>query len=164
MEQAVEKKKGIKKIINRKEECKKLRSAMKVADGTVIERITERCAEFDQVLYSITGTEAININPNITENVAQMLESEIKKALTQMRNEKAPGEDGMVVELLKPGEEQTNKKLKEILNLAQDKEAIPEKCKNYIIIYKIQLFMAFVDYEKAFDLIGHGAVMKALQR
>ena len=36
---------------------------------------------------------------------------------------------------------------------------LQEKCDEY----KIPLFMAFVDYEKAFDSIGHDAVMKALK-
>ena len=51
-----------------------------------------------------------------------------------MKNEKAPGDDGIITELLKAGEEATVKKLKEIFNLAQDKEAIPEKWKNALII------------------------------
>lgn len=238
VEEAVEQNKGIKKVMNRQEGNKKLIPAMKEADGTITtdrDRIVERCAEFYQVLYSRNGTQAIGINPTITENAPPILDSEIEVALKQMKNDKAPGDDGIVVELLKAGEESTIKKLKEIFNLAQETETIPEKWKNAIIVlihkkgdkkdignyrpisllshvfklymrvvknrinatldenqppeqaayrkgystmdhlqtinqiqekcseYQIPLFMAFIDYEKAFDSIGHGAVMEALQ-
>ena len=51
-----------------------------------------------------------------------------------MKNTKTPREDDIIAELLKAGEEDVNIKLKELFNLAKEKETIPEKWNNTIII------------------------------
>ena len=68
------------------------------------------------------------------DNIPTILESEIRTALTQMKNGKAPGPDGVKIEVLKAGSEESVKILPKIYNKELLTQKIPTYWKNATII------------------------------
>ena len=214
---------------------------MKDANGiskTDRDEIAEACAEYYEILYSGADNsqtiyeQAIIFNDN---NMPTILKSEIRAALTQMKNGKAPGPDSVKIEILNASSEESVKILQKIYNKELLTQKIPKYWKNATIIllhkkgsksevknyrpislmphihklytkiiknriertlnenqppeqaayrtgysttdhlhtirqimekaleYKIHLYMAFIDYEKAYDSISHEAIFRAMR-
>ena len=90
--------------------------SLKEEDGSITtnrERIVERCAEFYQKLYEDTVQ---NITKMEAEDVPSILTYEVEKALSEMKSNKAPGEDQIVVEMIRAGGEITVRKIQELFN------------------------------------------------
>ena len=85
----------------------------KEEDGSITTS-RERCEDY-QKLYKDTGQ---NIAKLKTEEVPSTLNSEVKIALIQLKNSKAPEKDQIVVEMIRVGREIS---LKKILELRQNK-------------------------------------------
>ena len=58
---------------------------------------------------------------------------EIEKAMKSMKNNKAAGEDQIVMEMLRAGGKTVKSKLKELFNKVLAKEQVPKEWKNAII-------------------------------
>ena len=131
---AVESGKGLKKA-NSEQGRKVLIPALKETPTTNRERILERCAEFYENLYRDT----IHIMTKTgAEEVPPILDSEVENAMKGMKNNKAPGEDQIVMEMLRADGEIVRTKLKELFNQVLTKEEVPKEWENAIItlIYK----------------------------
>jgi len=76
---------------------------------------------------------AQNIMPANAEEVPPILDSEIEHAINKMKNNKAPGEDQVVIEMLKTGGEIVRRKIKELFDKVIRRERVPEEWKNAII-------------------------------
>eukprot|EP00794_Sanderia_malayensis_P004319 gene4318-4893_t len=148
VKEAIESGKGLKRA-KEKEGCKVLIPALQEQDGIVI------------------------------TNRERILESEIEHAIKCMKNNKVPGEDQIVIEMLKAGGEVI---LKNRLNNTLSDHQPPEQAayrrghstidhlQSVVQIlektneYKMPIYMAFVDYENAFDSILHKAVFGVLRQ
>lgn len=72
----------------------------------------------------------LNVQPNIEDPTVE----EIQEIIKTMKNNKAPGEDGICAEILKAGGIELAKKLHKIILQVWEREDIPEDWRNAIII------------------------------
>eukprot|EP00795_Rhopilema_esculentum_P008434 gene8434-biopygen9492 len=134
VKEAIENGKGLKKATNNKEGYEVMIPSLKEEDGSFIsnrERILERCAEFYENLYNDAAQNIIRANA--AEEVPPILDSEIEKAMKEVKEKKAPGEDQIMIEMLKAGGEVLKKKMKELFNEVIRTEIVPSEWKNAII-------------------------------
>ena len=90
----------------------------------------ENYAEFYEKIFEDTVQ---NIAKVETEEVSSILASEAERALSQMKSSKAPGEDHIVVDLIRAGGEIALRKIQELFNAVQRTETVPKEWKNAII-------------------------------
>ena len=74
-----------------------------------------------------------NIAKLKTEEVPSILTSEVERALSQLKGSKAPGEDQIVAEMIRAGDEIALMKIQEFYNAVLRTETIPKEWKNAII-------------------------------
>ena len=127
VEQALLENKGVKaarlKVIN----GRKLMVAIKDELGNVItdrEKIVERCAEFYKKLYSSTLDRLTNSSAHV-ETAPNVTCSEVENALKYMSRGKAPGTDGLVIELIQDGGPQVWKRLAALFTKCIETRTIP---------------------------------------
>ncbi|MEE4247402.1 MAG: reverse transcriptase domain-containing protein [Kangiellaceae bacterium] len=133
VKEAIENGKGLKKSVSTKDGCKVMIPSLKEQDGTTTtnrERILERCAEFYQDLYEDTTQNIVKSNAG---EVPPILKCEVEAAMKDMRNNKAPGEDRITIEMLKAGGEVILNKITELFNVVLSSKRIPSNWKNAII-------------------------------
>ena len=121
MKEAIDSGKGLKRA-KEKEGCKVLIPAFKEQDGIVItnrERILERCAEFYEKLYR-DGDQ--NIRKEEAEDVPPILDSEIEHAIQGMKNDKAPRDGQILIEMLKAGSDVVRLKQRTLFNRVMTEE------------------------------------------
>ena len=68
-----------------------------------------------------------------TEGVPSIFTSEVQRALSQMKSSKAPGEDQIVVEMIRARGEIALRKIQRLFNAVLRTETVPKEWKNAII-------------------------------
>ena len=77
--------------------------AIRNKDGSITtdrEKIVERCAEFYKELYSSTR-ERPRIATSNDNTIQEVLSTEVYHAIKQMKSNKAPGADGVIIDIIK---------------------------------------------------------------
>ena len=134
VEKAISVNKGLKAAIKSLHNRKHI-VALKAEDGTIIRdrnKIVERCAEFYSKLYSSKC--ARPISQRSLDNVKPVLVSEVELAMHHMKNNKAPGEDAIVVEILKEGGHTVAKHLARLFTSCIVNRTIPVTWNKAIIV------------------------------
>jgi len=112
--------------------------ALKSRDGVVIhdrDKIIKRVEEFYQDLYASKKTlKNPEINEDEEDEIPNITINEVKKAITDMKRGKAPGEDEILVEYLKEGGDVICKELAELFTQCIKSNEIPKSWNNAIII------------------------------
>ena len=93
------------------------------------DKIVERCAEYYRKLY----TSVMEI-PAAVLAIPDILSSEIEKAISQMNNNKVPGEDGIVIELMKEGSAEVYGPLARLFTSCIRTRKTPKDWNNAVII------------------------------
>ena len=114
---------------------------LKAADGTTItvekDKILRWREHFKQILNRADPSILADI-PEAEEDLDISMEPislhEVKDAISKLKNNKAPGEDGICAEMLKAEEEATPKVLQHILQDIWEKESVPESWRKGIIV------------------------------
>ena len=134
VEKAISENKGLKAAIKSLHNRKHI-VALKAEDGTIIRdrnKIVERCAEFYSKLYSSKC--ARPISQRSLDNVKPVLVSEVELAMHHMKNNKAPGEDAIVVEILKEGGHTVAKHLARLFTSCIVNRTVPVTWNKAIIV------------------------------
>jgi hypothetical protein len=137
VEQAVANNKGLKSVRQQITRARRLMVAVRGEDGSIItdrDGIVERCAEYYRKLYSSTADRPDQTNSSDEEPIPDVLSSEVEKAVNQMKRNKAPGEDGIAIELIKEGGAETHKLLASLFTSCIRSRQTPKEWNNGIII------------------------------
>ncbi|KAI8430387.1 hypothetical protein MSG28_000676 [Choristoneura fumiferana] len=175
LERAIEQNRGSKVFV--KSLRRSYLTKLTATDGVVVSSRPEILSEIENFYSQATLTR------HFTEDLPEVSLNEIAIALKQLKNGKAPREDGITTELLKSGGKPIMKELQNILILFFLIEELQRRGAGFRSVYStidhihtvrqiIQkteeynrpLCLAFVDYEKAFGSIEIWSVMESLQR
>ena len=74
-----------------------------------------------------------NITKMEAEDVRSILTCEVERALSEMKSSKAPGEDQIVVEMIRAGGEITVRRIQELFNVVLRTETVPKDWQNAIL-------------------------------
>ena len=136
VQKALTENKGLKSAKLKTKEGKSLMVAIRNKDGSITtdrDKIVERCAEFYRELYS-SSTDRPTIQTSAEDSVPEVLSAEVQHAVKQMKNNKAPGEDGVVIDIVKEGGEVLYKQLSRLFTNCLRQRTIPKEWNNAIII------------------------------
>ena len=99
-------------------------------------KLTPKKGEFTMVMNEDKGI--VRVEGKREDTVPSISESEINKAIRELKNNKAPGPDKIENEKIKMFEEALNSPIKKIFNKILETEEVPKQWKNteIIIIYK----------------------------
>ena len=136
VQKALTENRGLKSAKLKTNEGKSLMVAIRNKDGSITtdrDKIVERCAEFYRELYSST-TDRPTIQTSAEDSVPEVLSAEVQHAVKQMKNNKAPGDDGVVIDIVKEGGEVLYKQLSRLFTNCLRQRTIPKEWNNAIII------------------------------
>ena len=135
MQNALQNNKGLKST---KTQCKRgqqLMTAIKAKDGKIVtdrKEIVEQCAQFYRDLY-INSKERPSGTPIRGECIPDILAREVQHAVQQMKNNKAPGEDKIEIDLVKLTGEEICTHLARLFTSCLNKRQVPVTWNNAII-------------------------------
>ena len=137
IEQALTTGRGLKAAQLKMKEGRSLMVAIKTKDGSVTtnrDSIVERCAEFYKELYSSTADRP-NIPPTTgtDDPIPEILSWEVQYAITQMKNNKAPGDDEIVIDVIKEGGPELCRHIAKLFTNCLRKRKTPEAWNNAVI-------------------------------
>lgn len=138
----VEKGKSLKKLHKKLYPKAKDITAIKLLDNTVTtnrDMILRRMVEFYSDLYDDPDTyPKEHSNHNINDQLPDVLPSEVRKAITDSKSGKAPGEDDLSIDVLKESGKEVDKMMAKIFTDCLREQNIPDKWKsaNIILIHK----------------------------
>src|SRR3977135_1465407 len=107
VQKALTQNRGLKSAKLETKEGKSLMVAIRNKDGSIAtdrDKIVERCAEFCRELYSSTADRPA-IKTSDEDSVPEVLSAEVQHAVKQMKNNKAPRDNGVVIDIVKEGGE-----------------------------------------------------------
>ena len=136
VQKALTQNRGLKSAKLKTKEGKSLMVAIRNKDGSITtdrDKIVERCAEFYRELYSSTADRP-TIQTSAEDSVPEVLSAEVQHAVKQMKNNKAPGDDGVVIDIIKEGGEVLYKQLSRLFTNCLRQRTIPKEWNNAIII------------------------------
>ena len=126
---AIEQGKGLKVAYMKIKEGRKIMASIKDKNGLLLtekDKITERCAEFYQNLYS-SSAQQIRIETNVQETVPYVMPDEVIHALKQMKDGKAPGKDELPIELIKEAGNETCQEIAKLFTKCLKNREVPEE-------------------------------------
>ena len=136
VQNALKENRGLKTAKLKTKQGKSLMVAIRNKDGSITtdrDKIVERCAEFYRELYSST-TNRPTIQTPAEDSVPEVLCAEVQHAVKQMKNNKAPGDDGVVIDIVKEGGEVLFKQLSRLFTNCMRQRTTPKEWNNAIII------------------------------
>jgi len=132
----IEQGRGLKRAFMKIQEGKRIMSSIKDKKGLLLtekDKITERCAEYYQDLYSSSAQQP-TIEINLQETVPDVMANEVMHALKQMKDGKAPGKDEIPIELIKEAGYETCVEIAKLFTKCLKKREVPEDWNSAIII------------------------------
>jgi hypothetical protein len=127
---------GLKAASLKVKQGKSLMVAIRNKDGSITtdrEKIVERCAEFYKELYSSTR-ERPRIATSNDNTIQEVLSTEVYHAIKQMKSNKAPGADGVVIDIIKEGGHELYQNIARLFTNCLSTRKIPQNWNNAIII------------------------------
>lgn len=111
-------------------------------EGNIVteqKRLLELVEEYYQLLYSSKNPEPFGLSDrkitNVgSEDVPEITTTEIRAALHRMSNGKAPGEDDIIIEMVKEGGDEVVEIIEKLFNKCLEESRIPEKWESAIVI------------------------------
>jgi hypothetical protein len=128
----MEERKSLKKCRRQLQQQTATMAALKDKNGKRLTKridIEQRCQEFYTELFASKTTVPLEIDKREEEEVPKILISEVREAVKSLKNDKAPGPDGIVNEVLKTGEYTLWKAIASLFNDCLQQEDVPEQWK-----------------------------------
>jgi hypothetical protein len=135
VQNALQNNKGLKAAKIRSKKGQPLMTAIKAKDGKVIadrREIVEQCAQFYRDLYS-SSMERPSISPTVGECIPDILTREVQHAMQQMKNNKAPGEDEIEIDIVKLAGKEICTHLAKLFTSCLNQRQVPAAWNNAVI-------------------------------
>ena len=137
IEETIRKGKSIKQAQRRQAVGRQQMISLKDRNGDIIkcrDKMVKRVEEFYQGLYSSSiRVESVNASVDVS-SVPEVTSEEVRFALKSMKRGKAPGDDGISVDLLKDAGTEVHCRLAQLYTQCIRKESVPESWCNAIVI------------------------------